>query len=137
MTSGSPEDRRSGPGNRGLLPWIAAVSGLVTALWVAAALMMAGRGFDVTDEGFYVLSYRWWDSTPRVFTGVQYLYGPVFGLLGWSIPGLRVVRVLDRRASVLLGAQPRRAQVRRQPRGGTEAAWRSRLDRYGRRRHCG
>ena len=57
--------------------------------------MMAGRGFDISDEGFYVLSYRWWDSTPRVFTGVQYLYGPVFELLGWSIPGLRVVRLVS------------------------------------------
>ncbi len=42
-----------------------------------------------------MLSYRWWDSTPRVFTGVQYLYGPVFELLGWSIPGLRVVRLVS------------------------------------------
>ncbi len=68
---------------------------LATSVWVVAALMMAGRGFDVTDEGFYVLSYRWWDSTPRVFTGVQYLYGPVFELLGWSIAGLRVVRLVS------------------------------------------
>ena len=56
---------------------------------------MADRGFDISDEGFYVLSYRWWDTTPRVFTGVQYVYGPVFELLGWSIPGLRVVRLVS------------------------------------------
>ena len=67
---------------------------VATSVWVVAALLMAGRGFDVSDEGFYVLSYRWWDTTPRVFTGVQYLYGPVFELLGWSIAGLRVVRLI-------------------------------------------
>jgi hypothetical protein len=66
---------------------------LVTAAWIAAAVLMARRGFDVSDEGFYVLSYRWWDSTPRVFTGVQYLYGPVFELLGHSVAGLRLTRL--------------------------------------------
>ena len=72
----------------GARPWVATAALLATLVWVVAALLMAGRGFDVTDEGFYVLSYRWWDSTPRVFTGVQYLYGPVFEALGWSIDGL-------------------------------------------------
>jgi hypothetical protein len=95
MTSGSPERRRRGPWSRVPWLWAAAAALLATAVWVVAALLMAGRGFDVTDEGFYVLSYRWWDSTPRVFTGVQYLYGPVFELLGWSIPGLRVVRLVS------------------------------------------
>ncbi len=94
MTSGSPEYDRGRPGSRGHWPWVVAAALLATSLWVVAALMMAGRGFDVTDEGFYVLSYRWWDSTPRVFTGVQYVYGPVFELLGWSIPGLRIVRLV-------------------------------------------
>jgi hypothetical protein len=95
MTSGSPEARPRGAVSRGPWLWAAAAAVLATALWVVAALMMAGRGFDVSDEGFYVLSYRWWDSTPRVFTGVQYLYGPIFELLGWSIPGLRVVRLVS------------------------------------------
>ncbi len=95
MTSGSPEDRRWRTGSGGPWPWVAAAALLATAVWVVAALMMANRGFDLTDEGFYALSYRWWDSTPRVFTGVQYLYGPVFELLGWSIPGLRVVRLVS------------------------------------------
>src|SRR4051794_29359704 len=95
MTSGSPEVPRWGTGSRGVWPWVAAAALLATAVWVIAALMMADHGFDLSDEGFYVLSYRWWDSTPRVFTGVQYLYGPVFQLLGWSIPGLRVVRLVS------------------------------------------
>ncbi len=95
MASGSPEDRRWGPQGRASRAWAAAAALVATTVWVVAALLMAGRGFDVTDEGFYVLSYRWWDSTPRVFTGVQYLYGPVFELLGWSIAGLRVVRLVS------------------------------------------
>ncbi len=94
MTSGSSGDH---PGARTRLwwPWATAAAGLATALWAVSALLMADHGFDVSDEGFYVLSYRWWDSTPRVFTGVQYVYGPLFELLGWSIPGLRVARLVS------------------------------------------
>ncbi|GAB1645615.1 hypothetical protein [Krasilnikovia sp. MM14-A1259] len=65
----------------------------LTAVWSVVALRAAGRGFDVTDEGFYLLSYRWWNSDHRSFTGVQYLYGPVFALLGHDIAGLRTVRL--------------------------------------------
>lgn len=67
---------------------------LLTLGWIVAALLMANRGFDISDEGFYLLSYRWWDSTPRTFTGVQYIYGPVFEVFGYSVPALRVVRLL-------------------------------------------
>ena len=95
MTTGPPEDRRWRPGSPAPGVWAAAAALLATLVWVVAALLMADRGFDITDEGFYVLSYRWWDSTPRVFTGVQYLYGPVFEALGWSIPGLRVFRLVS------------------------------------------
>lgn len=75
--------------------WAAGAATVLTAGWVLAAVFMLDRGFDTTDEGFYLLSYRWWDSTTRVFTGNQYLYGPVFELLGWSVPGLRVVRIIS------------------------------------------
>ena len=68
-------------------PWVVAAAAAATGVWVASALLMAGRGFDITDEGFYVLSYRWWDSTPRVFTGVQYVYGPVFERSDGASPG--------------------------------------------------
>jgi hypothetical protein len=66
---------------------------IVTAVWATAAVRSAGHGFDVTDEGFYLLSYRWWNVDHRTFTGVQYVYGPIFQLLGYDIAGLRLVRL--------------------------------------------
>ena len=52
-----------------------------------------GHGLDISDEGFYLLSYRWWDINLRTFTGVQYVYGPVFELLGFDIARLRLFRL--------------------------------------------
>jgi len=62
-------------------------------LWAIGAVVMANRGIDLSDESFYLLSYRWWDSTPRSFSGVQYLYGPVFELFGHDIAALRLFRL--------------------------------------------
>lgn len=77
------------------LPRVCGVLCGVTFLcWVSAAIAMSNRGFDITDEGFYVLSYRWWGSNPLSFTGAQYLYGPVFDFLGESIPLLRLFRLV-------------------------------------------
>jgi hypothetical protein len=82
--------------------WSGLVAGAVivvatgaTAIWAVAALLMATRGFDITDEGFYVLSYRWWSSNLHTFTGAQYLYGPVFDALGHNVAALRVFRLLS------------------------------------------
>jgi hypothetical protein len=69
-------------------------AGLLTLAWVVAALMMAGRGLDGSDEGFYLLSYRWWHQDVRAFSGVQYVYGPVFELLDYSVRGLRIFRLV-------------------------------------------
>ena len=63
-------------------------------VWVAAAVTMADRGFDVTDEGASLLSYRWWDTNLRNFTAAQYVYGPVFELLDFDIVRLRLFRVV-------------------------------------------
>jgi hypothetical protein len=73
---------------------VAIIATACTLAWVGAALLTAERGLDVTDEGFYLLSYRWWDSNPRTFTGVQYLYGPLFEALGHNVAALRVCRLL-------------------------------------------
>lgn len=67
--------------------------GAVAAVWIATAVRAAGHGFDTTDEGFYLLSYRWWEVDHRNFTGAAYLYGPVFEALGHDIAGLRLVRL--------------------------------------------
>ena len=64
-----------------------------TAGWSTVVVLSAGHGFDITDEGFYLLSYRWWNSALRTFTGAQFLYGPVFQLLGWNIQSLRLFRL--------------------------------------------
>lgn len=73
---------------------LAAVAALAAAgLWIAAAAITAGHGFDVTDEGFYLLSYRWWSTALYTYTGVQYLYGPLFEGLGYSIAALRLLRL--------------------------------------------
>ena len=70
-----------------------ALSTLGTLSWVVAAWLMTTRGFDITDEGFYVLSYRWWSSNLHSFTGTQYIYGPIFDALGHNVAALRVFRL--------------------------------------------
>ena len=69
-------------------------AGVSVLVWVTAALTMADKGLDVTDEGFYLLSYRWWDTSLRNFTAAQYVYGPIFELLGFDIVRLRYFRVV-------------------------------------------
>jgi len=66
---------------------------VITGVWAGTAVRAAGHGLDLTDEGFYLLSYRWWNADHRTFTGAQYLYGPVFALLGHDIAGLRMFRL--------------------------------------------
>jgi hypothetical protein len=82
-------------GTRWWGPIALAVGVLGTLSWIVAAMLMSGRGFDVTDEGFYLLSYRWWDSNLRNFTGVQVIYGPIFELLEYDIQRLRIVRLMS------------------------------------------
>jgi hypothetical protein len=77
--------------------WLIVTAAATTVLalyWIGAVALTVNHGFEPGDEGFYLLSYRWWQSTLRTFTGVQFIYGPVFQLLGYNIAGLRVVRLL-------------------------------------------
>jgi hypothetical protein len=69
-------------------------AGAAAILWITVVALTAGHGLDVSDEGAYLLSYRWWRENMQTFTGAQYLYGPVFQLIGYDITGLRVVRLL-------------------------------------------
>ena len=85
--------RRSRPFSR-LLCIAAMASIAATVTWAVAAALTASHGLDSTDEGFYLLSYRWWDTDLRTFTGAQFVYGPVFELLGHNIAGLRLVRLV-------------------------------------------
>ena len=70
------------------------VAGASIACWVTVLVLVADRGLDLTDEGFYLLSYRWWDTNLRNFTAAQYVYGPVFELLDFDIVRLRLFRVV-------------------------------------------
>ncbi|MFG1812952.1 hypothetical protein ACGFIF_04215 [Kribbella sp. NPDC049174] len=77
-----------------LLLGVIVVAGGLAAWWVLTAGRAANEGFDITDEGYYLLSYRWWDQNPLALTGVQYLYGPVFEWLGYDVVRLRFFRLL-------------------------------------------
>lgn len=78
----------------GLVPRLFALgSGALVLLWAGGAAAMANRGIDLSDESFYLLSYRWWDNTPRTFSGTQFLYGPVFELFGYDVAALRIFRL--------------------------------------------
>ena len=78
-----------------LVLWVVvAVACGVMAVWVVAVLRTVGHGFDTTDEGYYLLSYTWWDSNPLALTGMQYIYGPIFQLLGHDITSLRIFRLV-------------------------------------------
>jgi hypothetical protein len=97
----SVESTKSEPRSRSSISRRSLGLGLVTAfcatvalLWIGAGIRSAGRGLNFADESFYLLSYRWWDVNLRTFTGAQYLYGPVFELLGYNIAHLRLFRIL-------------------------------------------
>ena len=77
-----------------LLTGVIVVAGGLAAWWILTAGRAANEGFDITDEGYYLLSYRWWNQNPLALTGVQYLYGPVFEWLGYDIVRLRLFRLL-------------------------------------------
>ncbi|TDW23233.1 hypothetical protein [Kribbella kalugense] len=77
-----------------LLVGVIVVAGGLAAWWILTAGRAANEGFDITDEGYYLLSYRWWDSTPLALTGVQYIYGPLFEWFGYDIVRLRLFRLL-------------------------------------------
>jgi hypothetical protein len=79
---------------RGLLIVVTVVALALSAIWIVTAARAVNYGFDITDEGYYLLSYRWWSSNPLALTGVQYIYGPIFELLHWDIARLRVFRLV-------------------------------------------
>ena len=97
---------------------------LAVATWVLATLLSVGHGFDESDEGFYLLSYRWWDVNIRTFSGSQYFYGPVFELLGHNIAALRAFRLVTiLGAHVLFGWTFMRWLRLRRPRAADTVLW--------------
>src|SRR5438046_2461300 len=76
-----------------VLAMTALVCAIAATIWIGAVARSAGRGFDTSDEGYYLLSYRWWSTHFRNASGAQYLYGPIFQGLGYSIAALRLFRL--------------------------------------------
>ena len=93
---------------------------------IGTAAVTAGHGFDITDEGFYLLSYRWWRADLYTYTGVQYLYGPIFQGLGYSIAALRLVRLATiTGASAVFGWAFMSWLRQRRPRAPASRLWKS------------
>lgn len=86
---GSPADQRE----RRVLLTLGVVANAATLAWAALAIFVAGRGLGLGNEGFYLLAYGGWEHDHRTFTGAQYLFGPVFDLLGRDIAALRILRL--------------------------------------------
>ena len=67
----------------------AALAVSTVAIWIGAT-----RGLDLTDEGIYLVTYRAFRHPELTFTGTPAILGPVFQLLGWSIPALRRAKLI-------------------------------------------
>ena len=72
------------------------IAGLALTAAVSVILLAraANRGLDLTDEGIYLHAYRGWKFYDLSITGAGAVLGPVFQLLGWSIPALRLLKLV-------------------------------------------
>lgn len=83
------------PGLRTSLRWAPTVFlGVVMARVVVLAWTAASRGIDFTDEGIYLVSYRYYHSPEMVYTGAPAFFGPLFQLVGYSVVSLRRVKLI-------------------------------------------
>lgn len=106
---------RSGPDFLGWTTRLAAF-GAAGVLVVSALAVWIGtsRGFDLTDEGIYLVTSRAFRRPELTFTGAPGMLGPVFQLLGWSIPWLRRVKLIAFLVmSGVLGTTVERVLIRR------------------------
>jgi len=82
-----------GPTRLRALAAVQLAAGLCTALAIAAVLVYADRGYDITDEGFYLN----WLSRPGLYatstTQFGYVYHPLYVLTGGDVALLRRVGV--------------------------------------------
>lgn len=67
----------------------AAAAASIVAIWIGTS-----RGIDLTDEGIYLVTYRAFRHPELTFTGTPAILGPLFQLLGWSIPALRRAKLI-------------------------------------------
>ncbi|HEY5423860.1 MAG TPA: hypothetical protein VIK05_10335 [Ilumatobacteraceae bacterium] len=57
--------------------------------WTAAP-----RGVDFSDEGIYLVSYRYYRSPEMVYNGAPAVFGPLFDLVGQSVSSLRRIKLV-------------------------------------------
>ena len=80
---------------RPALAWVPAFAlALVLMRLVWLAWTAASRGVDFTDEGIYLLSYRYYRHPEMVYNGAPALFGPLFQLVGYSVVSLRKVKLV-------------------------------------------
>ena len=79
----------------GFFRWLLFASLVAVLLHSTRLVWMAtGRGIDVTDEGIYLVSYRWYRHPELVFNGAPALLGPLFQLVHWNVAWLRRMKLL-------------------------------------------
>jgi hypothetical protein len=76
-----------GRGARATLPGLLL---FIVAVGAAAFLVAAGRGLDLTDEGFYLLRYRYWTEWPSVSLFAAYFALP-YALSGHDVWAMRTL----------------------------------------------
>jgi hypothetical protein len=80
---------------RSWLRWAPALFfGAVLARLVWLAWTAASRGVDFTDEGIYLVSYRYYRHPEMVYNGAPAFFGPIFQLFGYSLVALRRVKLI-------------------------------------------
>jgi uncharacterized membrane protein YuzA (DUF378 family) len=105
---------------------LAGLAATATAVWVAASLVSARHGLDLTDESFYLASYRWWSTSTLTFSGAQYVVGPLFEAFGYDVPLLRLTKVallLALHADLGLRLLAWLSRARQQPLPRSTRAW--------------
>ena len=79
---------------RAWLRWIPVVFlSVVLARLFWLAWSATARGVDFTDEGIYLVSYRYYRHPEMVYNGAPAFFGPLFQLLGYSVVSLRRLKL--------------------------------------------
>lgn len=61
---------------------------------VVRAMAAMSRGLDLSDESLAIVTYRYYGHPDLLHTGAGAFFGPIFSLVGWSVPRLRFVKLV-------------------------------------------
>lgn len=78
---------------RGVLRFVALGISLAFIYTLRGVILARDRGLDLSDESLYIVSYRYYQHPELVHTGAAAFFGPIFRLVGWNIPWLRLVKL--------------------------------------------